>query len=607
MTLLDRMRQNAGATSPSTEAEQRGQIGWDVDLIPDLDGYQRTEEDDEIDRVIRSIDIVDAYRRWCGKMEPQVGNKRESIMVSCPFPDHADNNPSAWVNLDKNTGNCPLCGGFDPIILFGWHMGLDPHTDFPDLRRKMAEDLGYTVKRTAGGQEYVEQSTAPRLVVVPDPRDESDEAGADVVEFDFSGDDYFAKVPPIDWRCLVDGRSTFLRKWMDATSEDDLPEEFYFWLGLQAIGCATGNKAVLDDTHPVRGNLLTCLVGPSGQGKTKSLRALTMLLRESMPYEPGNTGTKIIGLPGSGESLVDQFVEPVFDLTAPKEIVGYSPVRGLVRASELASLTKKAGRSGSTIQPTIMDFFDSDEPVSAHSRGAGNTIAVDHYAQFVSTTQPKLMRDLLSDADANSGFVNRWVFVIGQPKKRFSFGGGLIDLSACVDPLRGIRSWAGSGRKLRPSAAALERWDEFFHSTVVGIVESDDAVTSRIDLLMKKLMLLLTADKKESEVSLETVEQVIDLFPYLYATYTSVSEQVGSNDDRDCEEEILAAIERCMVSKKIHPGTREIQRAMGRKFEKFGRERVLKALERLIKLGEVNEYLSDNKSGPRRNMYGVAK
>src|ERR1051326_5307972 len=75
------------------------------DNIPDLgdDGLNLSAEEEALDNAIKNLGIVEAYRIWCGKMQPKFGSgQKESIMCSCPNPAHPDKNPSAWMNRDKD-------------------------------------------------------------------------------------------------------------------------------------------------------------------------------------------------------------------------------------------------------------------------------------------------------------------------------------------------------------------------------------------------------------------------------------------------------------------------------------------------------------------------
>ncbi len=262
---------------------------WDPDLIPDPGSAPRSAEDDAIDTVVNGVDIITAYTKWCGKMTPEPGGRSESVMISCPKPDHPDKNPSAWLNLDKGTWFCGGCQeGGDKFHIAGYYFDIDAHdrSKFPELRRRMAEDLGYTVRRTVGGQEYIEVVAAyPEL-----PNDAVRDDAPDVTEWDEEVREQ-ARLA-IDWRALLPA-DTFLRRWMETVTVDELPEEYHLWLGLQMVGLAAGDSAVLMERNPIKGNLFLCLFGSTGVGKSKAVRSQALLLREALPYDDddiNNTG-----------------------------------------------------------------------------------------------------------------------------------------------------------------------------------------------------------------------------------------------------------------------------------------------------------------------------
>lgn len=482
------------------------------------DTYERTETDNEIDQLTNGIDILDAYAKWCGKMVPKVGKKTESIMISCPMPDHRDRTPSAWINTDKQTWYCGTCNfGGDKYDIAAFHYGIDDYKtgkNFPDLKRRIAEDEGYVIKRTMTGVEYIEpireesDSTLPALAGAepaehfganPDksePDDDDDEDDDDEQDTGPLGLD-LNRLTPMD--------SKFLRPLMDIACTDDAPWEFYFWQGLQLLGLAVGRDTVLDDRHPVTGNLFLCLTSDTGNRKSTTINAIRKLVREAFPYDqkdPVNEGVKIIGEPGSAEHLIDAFNKPVYDPDdeKEKEVLRFAPVRGLVEYSEFSMLTSRGSRSGSALKPTLHSFYDCEDEVSTGSRAHGDTIAHEPFAAVITTVQPKVLRELLTRDDALSGFLNRWIFVYGTTKPVVPYGGKRLRLDRCVDPLRGIRAWGAmhkvrypDGLRLSPEAADIYRG--FYVDTIEPAKEADNSsLLTRIDLTMKKLALLFAHD-----------------------------------------------------------------------------------------------------------------
>lgn len=113
--------------------------------------------DAALDAAIEQVDIVEAYRRWIPKAPPSApAGQTESIMVSCPRPEHPDRNPSAWLNTEKGLYYCAACGtGGDVYDLAAIGHGMEnykrnPHT-FHRLREAIGSDLGWSFYRDSRG------------------------------------------------------------------------------------------------------------------------------------------------------------------------------------------------------------------------------------------------------------------------------------------------------------------------------------------------------------------------------------------------------------------------------------------------------------------------
>lgn len=134
---------------------------------------EKSELDRAIDEVISRLDVIEAYRLWIRKMEPQRQNgQTESIMISCPIPGHVDERPSAWINTEKGEGglwHCAGCArGGDKYDLAAIGLGYDPFgykTDgsFRNLKQDMARQLGVDVDKYLLGPEARAYIAASRV------------------------------------------------------------------------------------------------------------------------------------------------------------------------------------------------------------------------------------------------------------------------------------------------------------------------------------------------------------------------------------------------------------------------------------------------------------
>lgn len=584
---------------------------WDDDLIPSTG--DKAYVHDDIDTLLDSVGIVQAYRLWCGKMEPIEGSRTESVMVSCPIPGHQDDNPSAWLNTDKDVWHCGACSeGGDKFDIAAYSNdynvpGYKTDGSFPDLRRDMAYDLGYRVTPAIGTADIVtpltedesddedpepaepifagDKAPAPNLQVVQVPDTDklaSATADASIIEIPT---DYNAEIeiaPSIEWPDIVT-EGTFLREWMETCSVDDLPEEYYFWLGLMALGLATGHDVVLDDRMPVKANLFVCLFGPSGIGKSRATYPFRRLLSEALPYDavdPYSTGVHQMAQPGSAEGLLESFSKPIVDPMTNVPSGQYAIVRGLLNIAELSSLMGRAARTGSTLRPLMIELYDANSSIQEVTVGRGVRKAEKPFCSTITTTQPKVVRDVLAKGDAESGFANRWIFAMGPPKKLVAIGGASIDVSESARLLIQIRTWTSQKRAIRMDDEALAVWTKFFDRTLVPLkmdAESSGLV-ARCDLTMKKAILLFAINEKASVVTKDIVERALTLWPYLAKTYSMLDSSLGTGEFDECAEAILASIARLHRSTKKWPTVYQISRAVPRRFGRDVVERVIKTM-----------------------------
>lgn len=588
----------------------------DADLVPEKP-FEQSDADAMMDKAIDSIDILDAYARWCGKMKPVLrGNQRESIMISCPIPGHTDKVPSAWINLDKQTWFCGGCDiGGDAHDIAAYHFGYSvpaykDGTKFHELRRDMAKDFGYTVVKLAGGGTFIEapvieeESTArltpplapgkkadlkTGLVAVPEPVTEPDAEIINILE----DEEEDTPVLGLNWRSIIP-EDTFISKYMNVTVVDDIPEEYHFWNSMLALGFALGRDVRLYEGKPVFGNLFICTIGHTGSGKSQAAYHLGVLLNEALPHDWNDSfskGVRKVSSPGSAEAMIHNFQKPVSDPSDPKKILFNAPVRGLIEFSELSALMGKASRMGNVSIPVLQQFYDMDNSVSTSSMTHGIKEAYMPFASALTTTQPKALKTLLSKNDADSGFLNRWIFAPGVDKKRVAIGGELIDMGPVVPSLQAVQAWAASFDRteyMHWSEEASIKFTEFFDKIIYPEkLRGREPLIQRTDLLMKKIVLLFTANRMMKTVPIESVNEAILCWPYIMSAYGLISEEIGNT----LQDEIKRAVKLYAIRqfKKDGKGIslRELSRAMHRK--KYQTDQLKKACDELAWVGELKE------------------
>jgi energy-coupling factor transporter ATP-binding protein EcfA2 len=380
---------------------------------------------------------------------------------------------------------------------------------------------------------------------------------------------------------------------MEACCKDEAPEEYHFFNGLIALGFAAGREVSLRAKLPVYANLFICHLGKSGAGKSTASRHLKRLLRECLPYDFNDPNTKGVTsiTPASAENLIKSFSRPVPDPSDPtgKRVAYYASVKGLIDYNELSSLLGRANRTGNIIKPVMMDFYDMADTVQTSSNTGGKLIAENPFASCTTTTQPGALRTLLRDNDDASGFLNRWLFVGGMPKKRTIMGMGPVDIKPPAEKLDQIKGWTASftgSKQIVWTEESLEAMQTFFNTNIYPLQEKNESnIFVRFDLLMLKLVLLLAINKMEETISVDTISRVKKMFGYLTTLYGIPADQIGNTLEHEMTEAIIYQMRRIGGDK----GASLNAIALALKRRKYPKEQILRNIKALIELGFVEE------------------
>jgi hypothetical protein len=614
--LLERLAQRAAEKEAAQKAEEEKANKWAefvVQVEPEELG-QISPEQKALDDFISLINIDNAYNQWAQKGPVKTHGRRESVKVRCPNPDHPDINPSAWLNLDKNVFNCARCGGGDKWDIAAWRFGFpvpqykQDKESFRSLREKIGEYFGMHVTKGVAGDVFLTKTPGSPDIEnsLTNPPDQEQEpsagqdtsvsylpAGSEFVENQVTDEDLQGrKYPSIDWKSIVP-ENTFLRAYLEETSKDDSPEEFHFWNGLIAVGMAVGVNRYLEDTPFVFGNLFLCTVGSSGTGKSKSKRHLINLIHDALPYDrtsqPPDGAQYLTGVQ-SGEVLIKSFQHDIIDMVTGKPTGKQWPgIRGCIEFDELASLIGKSSRLGSTLKTTLMELYDAPRWLASTSMTHGAVVAEKPFGSVITTTQFKSVRELISRADDNAGFANRWFYATGIKKKPFSVNRAYIDLTRAKGLLGAIQLATRTPEVITWNAKAEAIWDDFFHNTFIAMRDkSDQTIIQRIDLLMKKLFLLFAVNERSTGITESIVQRVLSLFNHIFESYGVIEQQINATNENDDTAFIVRTIGRLTSSKGRGPTPRDIFEASKTRFGSVSKLR--KMLENLVVLGMIEEF-----------------
>ena len=598
-SLYDRVQRKRRASNDNwTEAEEKAwlerhpedapstsiELVHAADLVPDIE--INVPLDDGLDPFL-GIDIIEAYVKFCGKMVPNPNGRTEGIKISCPDPGHRDTDPSAWISTEKQTWFCGGCQvGGDKYDIYALNRGWTSYkAEFGKIRKAMASELGWVAPIEAFlvpedlATSKSDQPSEPITTKNPldyehsPPLTRDDSATITKLSLVRTPEPEGLEVFRIDWESIIPPE-TFMWEWMQSTAQaDDLPHEYYFWLGIQAIGFAAGNDVYMPDQRPIKANFNICSYGKTGAGKSRANYAFVDLIEGALPWTGDeyteSKGVQILHSPGSSEALLKSFSHEILD-PATHELDHLAPVRGLLRVDEFASFIAKAARPGGNMKERLIELYDVFRgDVTHYSLSASKIVARAPFCQMLTTTQPKAIHTFTTRNDVESGFLNRWVFAIGPRRRRRSaHGGATIHLADAINMLRGLKTWCDPGHEMVLVKDALLTWEQFFYAEVEEMIErSEESMFSRLDLILKKLILIFCINEREPLPTPAIIEKVKTLLPYLKHSMGMFSRDISYTEYDECINRVIKAVRNIAEKKDGKPATkRDIHRRLSGSF-----------------------------------------
>lgn len=230
--------------------------------------------------------------------------------------------------------------------------------------------------------------------------------------------------------------------------------------------------------HPAR--IYPVLVGRTAGGRKGSAWSTTRFFLNMV--DARFMETRVMGGFGSGESVVDEVMDPDKDDAPPtdKRLLVYEP--------EFARLLRVAARDGSTLSPLLRAAWDGEQ-LAVRSR-AKKAVANGGHVVVVGHVTADELRKHLAEVEVANGFANRFMFVSVRRSKLLPEGGDLQeeDLALLASHVRHVWREASSYGLVQRDAPARELWAELYQR----IAESDrdglvGAVTARADATVLRL------------------------------------------------------------------------------------------------------------------------
>lgn len=572
-------------------------------------------------------------------------------------PDSSHDNPggssfSAWGSKEKGLWNCSLgcgagSGGGDKFVLayylyddFDYHRVAErlafefrgiKKPERTNIQPPVLQEIPETAK---GSQEEVRPTDGSMPAVAPQvPSQEQVRTGPEVSYIGTTtgdagkADQFVLTMPPpeegdddedsgpvpfYDWRAVLALSpldDTFLHHYCEEASKDTTPDQFNLFNGIVALGLVTNNRTTAPDFTPLTPNFGVCLVARSGGGKTRSVAHMRHVLHAVAP-EAGIAGVKQIESPASGQSLVQSFIsaekDPVTGVPIP------FPVVALIQYDEFSEMAKGTGQTGSILKEKIHNLIDHAPRLAYQSMSSGRMLAQNPFGSVITATQTGRLKDLFSGEDATSGFMNRFLFVMGTKKKQRAIGKVQLNFAHAILALKRIEEWGGKrARSVNWSFDAENYWEQVFDTTIEPLQDKDRRdILTRLDLNLKRLTLAFAINERSEQILLHHVQMALALYPYLFLCYGGVMEKVQtfeSNEIADwCDRriktlEIRNHTRKLAAWKEKHPecpeekipsmlpwGVTEGQLRNEYKQKNWEQSAVLRALDNLKKAGRIN-------------------
>lgn len=560
--LQQKIAERRAAKEVETAHDNKAQ--WDKDLIPEVgEGTGLSEYNQALDAACATITLKEVYDKLSKGQYERGHEKRsgESVKISCPVPGHRDSNPSAWMNTEKDLGNCFVCNqGFDKYTVAAWSYGLDPKADFYRTKKRLALELRGLVEPDP---KVIVIAERPKLSVVPD-------------EDDVDMKDQ-SKYPTYDLADVGLGDS-FLVDYTTEALKAAVPREFPLWAGLMVLSSTIGRRIALSKIEsPTYGNLAVCLTSGSASGKGRSTRPAVAMLRRSVPFDDtpmlgglSPTGTRIIQLPGSGEALVDELDIPE---TGPdgKPTGKHWSTPALVEFEEIQYLVGKS--MNSAYKSYIIAFADCLAEVSRSSLRNGKGKVTRGYVTFLTATQPGHLKDQFTGRDLASGLLNRFVFPFGRAVPRQAWGTPHQDWTMADMRLRQINHWLDTLTPNNPEGNeywiteadweddARDTWIEFFNRQInADVLGPHSDLLGRMDQNMLRLILLFAVNDMSTVIRVEHVRSAFALYDYISACALMLAREVNNSEMSENMSMILEAVTKHEAKAGKPASTRDIRR-----------------------------------------------
>jgi hypothetical protein len=316
---------------------------------------------------------------------------------------------------------------------------------------------------------------------------------------------------------------------MAPTSEAS--ESFHLGVGLTVAGAIMGRHVRVNFSGPLYGNLFTLLVGVSG----RSRKDTAIRRGRDFMWQSFSDGTVQRYIP----------VSVLTDIASSEGLLGAleNQPNILLYLTELSKLMAKGRRESTrTIFGTLMEAFDTP-PRMMNLSLKSKIVAENPYLSILSATQPKILEDLMSDAEVYSGFINRWLIIPGEPRGSIAWPPP-VDAQISALLLERMHKSIFDGfpehAELTLSADARSFWSDWYDADhAVARTEDEGAMRGRYATLIVKVALIYAVLDGEHLLTRAHLERGIALIEWMWGHVARMLPEWGGVKDGRIEAKIL--------------------------------------------------------------------
>jgi len=335
----------------------------------------------------------------------------------------------------------------------------------------------------------------------------------------------------------------WVREYVDLMSPTtEAPDAFHVATALTLVGSIMGRRiALFHASDKLHANFYTLLVGPSGRSRkdTAIKRGLGLAYSRPPRTEPlvvNQVPYKIVRDISSSEGLIAM-------LQQDANLILYT--------SEFSKLMSNAARESTrSIGPTLIEAFDTPPSLQNNTKAniqdpekKGNAEAKDPYVSVLSTVQPEILADLVGKAETYSGFLNRWMIVVGDSKGARPNPPDIDEDTAwrLLNRLTKRINEYDQHTILRFSDAAAERWADWYIRNYPTGNESaaEDAMGIRRGTIVKKISLVYAVTEGAREIDLPHLEYGIAFGDWCWEQTRRMIPSWGESQDAEMERKII--------------------------------------------------------------------